>query len=164
MEIVQSDSESMAIINCNDEAKSYIKKKYRYIRHTLWSNNKNSSTHFVELKAFVNGVNVALNKSVSIVSGSSAREDYKNLWIFVDNDITADNYLWFRGRAWLQIDLWAGYELETITFWNYWSDGRYYNQNVVQVSEDGTNRVTVFDSSINGTYTETSAWKTITVQ
>lgn len=161
---MQGNPNCMLIIENNDEAKSYLKKKYRYIKHTLGSNSLNTSTHFVELKAFVNGVNVALNKSVSIVSGSSAREDYKNLWIFVDNDITANNYLWFRGRAGLQIDLWQGYELETITFWNYWSDGRYYRQNVLQVSEDGVNWVTLFNSDTDGTYTETNAGKTVRVQ
>lgn len=164
MEVVQSSSEAMLIINCNEEAESYIKKKYRYIKHTCGWSNKNSSSHFVELKAFVNWTNVAYNKTVSVVSWSSAREDGYSLSRFVDNDINTNNYLWFRGRAGLQIDLWQGYELETITFWNYYGDWRIYTNNVIQVSEDGINWKTLFDSETDGRYSETSAGKTISVQ
>ena len=35
MEIVQTSSEAMSIIDCNDEAKAYMKKEYRYVRWNI---------------------------------------------------------------------------------------------------------------------------------
>lgn len=64
--------------------------------------------------------------------------------------------------VWCQVDLGAVYIIGTIKVWHYYDDGRTYHQTKTQVSEDGVNWVTVFDSAVSGEYQETPAGKTHT--
>ena len=143
-----------------------IPNKTRYIRcYVNWSN-VNTSNHFVELKAMVWSTNVALNKSVTIVRSTLYSGTPKQPAAFVDWDTNTNNYVDLTSNStwgWLQVDLWQVYDLESITIRHYYSDWRVYNQNVIQISEDWDERTTIFDSSVNWTYSETSSWKTITL-
>lgn len=60
------------------------------------------------------------------------------------------------------IDLGATYTLSSIKQWHYFSDGRSYHQNKTEISLDGSNWTTVFDSAVNGEYSENSSGKIIT--
>ena len=52
--------------------------------------------------------------------------------------------------------------IDRIVIWHYWADYRTYHSNKTEVSADGTNWTTVFDSSISGEYAETAMGHTIT--
>lgn len=79
----------MLIIEANDEANSYLGKKYRYVRLSLGGNNRNASTHYVQIKAFVGSTNVALNKTVTQIKGT--REDTTALSRRVNGSQTPTN-------------------------------------------------------------------------
>jgi hypothetical protein len=62
--------------------------------------------------------------------------------------------------SYVQVDLGAAYPVDTVKVWHYAADGRTYSSTRTQVSEDGVNWTTVFDSAVSGTYAETAAGKT----
>jgi RHS repeat-associated protein len=64
--------------------------------------------------------------------------------------------------SYVQVDLGAAYPVDTVKVWHYAVDGRTYYSTRTQVSEDGVNWTTVFDSAVSGTYAETAAGKTHT--
>ena len=66
------------------------------------------------------------------------------------------------GLHYVQLDLGQTYWVDKVKVWHYALDGRTYNATKTQVSEDGTNWVTVFDSAVSGTYAETAAGRTTT--
>lgn len=60
----------------------------------------------------------------------------------------------------VSVDLGAVQSLSSVKVWHYWADGRTYRQTKTEVSEDGTNWVTIFDSASSGEYPESSSGKT----
>ena len=137
-------------------------KWYRYVRLSLWSNSRNASTHYVQIKCFVNWTNVALNKTVTAISWT--REDSTALSRWVNgSESPTGTYIWFSGASTLQVDLWDTYKIETITFWNYYWDSRYYTGVKLECSWDWNSRTTYWDTSVDWTYYESSSWKTVTV-
>jgi len=66
------------------------------------------------------------------------------------------------GLQYVQIDLGAVYTADKVKVWHYAGDGRTYHNTKTQVSSDGTNWTTVFDSAVSGEYPETAAGKTHT--
>jgi YD repeat-containing protein len=66
------------------------------------------------------------------------------------------------GLQYVQIDLGAVYTVDRVKVWHYAGDGRTYHNTKTQVSSDGTNWTTVFDSAVSGEYAETAAGKTHT--
>ena len=139
--------------------------KVRYIRNYVNWSNVNNACHFVELHAFVWSTNVALNKTVTLYKWSLYSGTPRQPAAFVDWDTNTNNYvdLWsYSDWIWwaLQVDLWSVYDLDYIVLWHYYSDSRAYKWNVLQVSEDGENRRTVYDSNVSWTYNESSSWRT----
>ncbi|QFG12910.1 minor tail protein [Arthrobacter phage Mimi] len=65
-------------------------------------------------------------------------------------------------NCWVQVDLGSVVMLDTVKVWHYNFDGRSYNGTKTEVSADGTNWFTLYDSAASGTYVETSAGKTHT--
>ncbi|MFC5525203.1 discoidin domain-containing protein [Rhodanobacter ginsengisoli] len=101
------------------------------------------------------GTNVAAGKPASsnmvVLIGNSA--------MITDGVISNSSY-WGTGTAgavWVMVDLGNYYELNSVKTWRYWADGRTYFGTKTEVSTDGTTWTTVFDSSVSGTYAETSA-------
>ena len=165
---MQADSNAMLIIESNDECMEYLPKKYRYIRcHVNW-NSVNQSNHFVELEAYYNWTNVALNKTVTVAAWTVHSTSPKQPAAFVDWDKTSNNYCDWTANAsvWftLQVDLGQAYELNYLKLWHYYSDWRSYNDNIVTASRNWTKRDTLFNSNVSWTYRETSSWKTINIQ
>lgn len=103
-------------------------------------------------------INIALNKTVTssgtLVTGSR----------ITDGDITTANYAYVTetGLHYVQVDLGTTYPLESVKVWHYYGDPRTYYATKTQISSDGTTWVTVFDSAVSGTYTETSSGVTRT--
>lgn len=134
----------------------------RYIRNYLSGNTVNARNHWVEIKAFDDtGTNIAVNKTVT----ANFTPSHKPLTALVDNDTNTNNYIdgGTTANFYVQIDLGVSYNIRTITMWHYYNDGRKYHGNILQISEDGVNWQTVFDSNVQGEYAETSTGYTIDV-
>jgi hypothetical protein len=130
-------------------------KKVRYIRDYVAGNTVNSTNHWVEIKAMAGYTNRALNILPTTNSTASAT----NLSYITNGDISSATY-WAGGvgniSEYVQVDLGAVYDdIEFIQVWHYYSDARTYHGTKTQISEDGTNWTTIFDSSISGEYKET---------
>lgn len=81
----------------------------------------------------------------------------------VDGVITATPYYTIgAGLQSITVDMGASYGVSKITLWHYFADNRIFNNTKTEVSADGVNWTTVYDSSISGTYVETADGKTIT--
>jgi hypothetical protein len=58
--------------------------------------------------------------------------------------------------TYVTVDLGVVYDdIDYIHIWHYYADGRKYHNTKTEVSEDGVNWITVFDSAVSGEYTET---------
>ncbi|MEW6183374.1 MAG: discoidin domain-containing protein [Bacillota bacterium] len=62
----------------------------------------------------------------------------------------------------LTVYLKSVYTLDKIKIWHYWADGRTCHNTKTEISEDGANWTTVFDSASSGEYKESEQGKTIT--
>ena len=134
----------------------------RYIRDYLNGGDVNFGSHWVEIEAYENGVNVALNKTVTCpftVSGG-------DLSIITDGITSSDPYVAcdIGTLSYVQVDLGDYYNLEYTKIWHYYSDSRTYNESRTQISIDGITWTDIFNSATEGTYTETSSGKTTQIQ
>lgn len=130
----------------------------RYVRDWINGNSVNNGNHWVEVKVFdTNGTNLALGKWVTEKNGTMV-----NISKAVDGDLTAANYFTSADTlSYIQIDLAQGYSnIDHVTSWHYYTDGRKYNDTKVEVSADGVTWYSLFDSDIDGKYVETSAGHT----
>lgn len=122
----------------------------RYIRDWLNGSTSNTSNHWVEIQAIdPSGTNVAKGKSSPselITDGSTASNPH---------------YSAGSGLKSVTVDLGAAHNITYLHIWHYWSGGRTYHSTKTEVSTDGTNWVTVFDSAIEGEYAESSEGKMI---
>lgn len=150
--IAASDA-TAKINNLKPEIYQSSSQKIRYIRDWLNGSNVNTGNHWVEIKAFdYSGTNIALNKTVSGCTTSK---------VIVNDDVNTANYA--SGTSGLQlvtIDLGAAYDIKYIQVWHYYSDSRTYNETKTEVSLDGTNWLTLFDSAWEGKYKESSSGRT----
>jgi len=137
-----------------EEISSWI----RYIRDWANGSNKSTRSHWVELQAIDRNTweNRALWKSVIWeYEQKSSRYPYTR---FTDGIATPKNWTeWKSWSRWLQVDLWKLYDISEIHVWHLkW---RTFNETKTEVSADGVNWMTIFDSATEGTYKETSEWK-----
>ncbi|MGE7864524.1 discoidin domain-containing protein [Bacillus mobilis] len=135
--------------------------RIRYIRDWANGNSVNGGNHWVEIEAYNSeGVNKALGKAVT----SNVPNDPLNPASVVTDGNTQSNrwtQVYDGGRpCWIQVDLGEVMAIEKINVRHYFADGRTYKQTKTEVSMDGVNWTTVFDSAISGTYAETSQGKT----
>lgn len=131
----------------------------RYIKDSLNGNTVNGGNHWVEIKAYSESVsnNKALGKNAQIFMNGTF---YANTSILTNGDISSNSYFGNGpGLSYAIIDLGELTRIDRIDIWHYYQDGRRFN-NKVEVSADGVNWVTVFDSAISGTYAESSSGKT----
>ncbi len=128
----------------------------RYIRDWLNGSTSNTGNHWVEIQAYKSGVNVALNKDIIRSDG------VRVAGTTVTDGNTASNPYFLDGvgtLAKITVDLGSVQTIDSIKVWHYYSDSRTYHNTKTEVSEDGVNWYTIFDSSVDGEYTETSAGK-----
>lgn len=106
---------------------------------------------------------VSLSEQATPTTSSDPTTGSRNM--LNDGDKNSSNYMELAsGNAeWAGLDLGETYTLNQIKVWHYYTDSRTYNDTKVEVSTDGENWDTVFDSDIDGTYTETSSGKTHTL-
>lgn len=123
--------------------------KVRYIRDYLNGSTANSANHWVEIQAInSSGTNVAYGK----ISDSSLLTE--------GNTATSRYYEKSPGLTSVTVDLQAIYDISEVKVWHYYGDSRTYHATKTQVSSDGVHWVTLFDSAVQGEYTETSAGRT----
>lgn len=126
----------------------------RYIKDYLNGSNLNTGSHWVEIKAISNNKNVALGKTVT-TNGTSTNANR-----VTNGNIDSGEYLGFDTGSsvldWVQIDLGSIMEVDYVHVWHYHLDVRKYNSTKTEVSSDGKNWITIFDSNYEGTYIETA--------
>ena len=136
------------------EAQGYM--KARYIRDYLNGSSADASNYWVQIKALDKaGTNIALNKTVT------SNITTVNLARITNGDMDVANYARTSGgNQYVQIDLGqVYYDIDNITAYHYWADGRTFYGTKTQISEDGITWKTIFDSAVSGTYVETEGGK-----
>ncbi|MCF3107328.1 discoidin domain-containing protein [Niabella sp. CC-SYL272] len=134
----------------------------RYIRD--WCLN-GSSAHWVEIKALLadNG-NVALGKPAVPSMPASTSPGHSPFTVVTDGLVDSNHSAILTSSPQnCQVDLGAIYDVKSVIVWHYWIDGRVYTNTKTEVSADGINWVTIFDSAVSGTYNESSTGHVMTV-
>lgn len=125
----------------------------RYIRDWVNGNTVNAQAHWIETQAVdFAGVNQALGKSVSglyTINGANIITDGLINSNYANTGSTS-------GLQWVSIDLGDVIDINFVKVWHYYPDARTYHNTKTEVSKDGTNWVTVYDSAVSGEYKETS--------
>lgn len=131
--------------------------RFRYIRDYINGSTVNSANHWAEIQAIDNlGVNVAKGKTVG------SNDTLTNGTLATDGILSNGYANCASGLKYIQVDLESVYEnIDCLKIWHYYSDGRTYHNTKTQISTDGTNWTTVFDSSVSGEYKETKYGHTI---
>lgn len=112
----------------------------RYVRDTISGSTANSANHWNEIQIINNvGENLAWGKDVKI--GST---NYSNS--VVTDGVVNSSYIpsGVGGTLTAQIDLGYVEWIDQIKIWHYYPDGRTYNNNITEVSVDGTTWYTVY--------------------
>ena len=133
----------------------------RYIRDYLNGNTVNLNNYWNEIQALSGATNRASGKTPTISSGTLTNG--ANL---TDGTVTTYGYEASGNGVlkYVQIDLGQVYtDIDTIKIIHYYLDGRKFHGTKTQISGDGTNWTTLYDSGVSGEYTETSAGKSYTV-
>ncbi|KRE33432.1 hypothetical protein [Paenibacillus sp. Soil724D2] len=127
-------------------------RKVRYVRDWLNGSTANTGNHWIEIQASdASGVNKALGKTVT--SGQAG-----NLGVVTDGDVTSNNYATApTGLSSVTLDLGAVFDIASVNVWHYWADLRTYHNTKTEISSDGVNWTTIFDSSVSGEYAESAA-------
>ena len=141
--------------------------RVRYIRDYLNGSTANTGDHWVEIQAYERGTgtNRAASSVGATISGSVAENTSYPYSRTIDGSTNTLTYstTTVSGLQYLQIDMGAEYDIENLKVWHYFSDGRTYYATKTQVSLDGVEWFTMYDSAVSGTYQETSAGKLIPV-
>jgi hypothetical protein len=133
----------------------------RYIRDYLNGSTTNAYNYWNEIQANTSGgVNRCAVLTPTISSGTMT-----NIANVTDGNATTYGYESSGNGVlkYLQIDLGAVYsDIANVKIIHYYVDGRTFHGTKTQVSSDGVNWTTLFDSAVSGEYAETSAGKTYT--
>ena len=154
-----------------------IPTSFRYLRDWLNGSTVDTANHWVNCiitQHTISGdINIALDKPVEAfdqngnsitLENSSAFTNGELLVYPGDTDVaaiaedelplTSSYATTASGKYYLQIDLGAVYtDIALLKVWHYYHDNRKYN-NKIEVSSDGENWFTIYDSDINGIYSE----------
>jgi len=79
--------------------------------------------------------------------------------LITDNDINTANYFGSGSGSlqYIQIDLSDVFQCDYISLWHYYADTRTYYFNKTEVSIDGSNWTTIYDSEVSGRYAESAS-------
>lgn len=141
----------------------------RYVRDWLFGNSINDTNYWLNCEISRNNVNIAsgitpsgyydfnTTTSIAVENPSYYTDDS-----FIDSeerDLTKYTSISYSGWCCLQIDLGEAKSVDYIRTWHYYSDERKCNHKL-QISKDGTNWYTLYDSELQGGYTESNSGKT----
>ena len=136
----------------------YPKPEYRYIRDWLNGSNVDRQNRWVEIQVFDRyGYNVARGMPAES-SGTNKNHANNNLSVITDGKTESNSF--FGGpHEYVTVDLGAEYDIRQIKVWHFWIGSRRYNHKL-QVSVDGKEWKTIFDSDKDGAYSESAEGKT----
>lgn len=113
----------------------------RYIRETMNGSSANGSNHWTEIQAYDHSdTNVALNAE-------------SNHSLITDGNTSSSPYA--SGQQ-ATVDLGEIKTILSLKIWHYWADGRIYKDILTEVSANGKDWITVFNSNVDGQYNESS--------
>lgn len=108
---------------------------------------------------------VTQGKNVTNSTNSYVEKSDTYLTRVTDGDIASANYVGLVSTdgqpVYVTIDLGYVKELSCVVVWHYYADGRTYHNTKTQLSEDGSNWITIYDSTVSGEYAETASGKSI---
>ena len=126
----------------------------RYIRDYLNGSTENAYNYWCEIKVMSGNTNLALNTT------PFGSDTIGNAHLITDGSTISNPYASCgTGKQYIEIDLNSVQHVDYIHIWHYYADNRTYYETKTEVSIDGINWITIFDSSIDGTYQETSSGK-----
>ena len=116
----------------------------RYIKDCINGNTSNNENHWGEIQAIKDGINIAKGKTVTGTTAQYNNTNYAYSNIVdgkMDNMISSGGYGYTAstGNQCVTIDLGSTYNLDEISVWHYYDDGRTYKNNITSVSSDNTN-------------------------
>lgn len=108
--------------------------------------------------------NLALGGSITNSANISVEAATPNTKLITDGDISTANFVGFtpsnNGQpGYVQVDLGSVKDVAKVIVWHYYGDARTYENTKTEISEDGVNWVTIFDSAVSGKYMETASGK-----
>jgi hypothetical protein len=126
----------------------------RFIRDYCAQSNVNGACIWSEIEVIRKGENIALGvlptSSAPLIGGTAP---------ITNGVLNPAEYVFtntYFEPQYVEIDLGQIYtDIEKIIVWHYYEDGRMFYYTKTQVSADGINWTTLFDSDISGTYAET---------
>lgn len=131
----------------------------RRVGETSWSILEQRVYNTYSLPAI--GKNVALRGTIT---GSNSWASLSQPFTVITNGLTdSSGYAYMdptSGLVYCTVDLGLAYSIDQVIIWHYYADGRTYADTKTEVSADGINWVTIFDSVVSGTYAETSSGRT----
>ena len=143
--------------------------KIRYVRDWLNGNSIDNTNYWLNCEISGGNVNYASGITPKGYNGldSLATVEVTNPSYYTDNsfidseerDLT--RYASISSNDWccLQLDLGDIKSVDYIRIWHYYADEREYNHKL-QISQDGSNWQTLYDSEVQGRYTESNSGKT----
>lgn len=157
---------------------SYIDTGIRYIRDWLNGSTANTGNHWILIDAWGAGTNWAdgvVFPQVQVTTPASSWGThsetganppfFNTLRLIVNQQTDASHYLWTdEGLQNVMIDLGQLRDIEFLKVWHYYHGTRAYHNTKTEVSKDGIDWFTIFDSTIDGAYTETSSGRTSLVR
>lgn len=161
-QLQNANDAQLAAQDYSDLAKQY---SIRYIRDWLGGSTANSGNHWLEITAMAGSTNRAFGKTVTTSFTGNASTGYP-LTRLTDGDTNTSNWTGsFDGQiGYVQIDLGAVYQdINYIQAWHYNADGRMYHKTKLEISDNGADWTTLFDSAVTGEYVETSFGRTTLV-
>lgn len=126
--------------------------KVKYIKDCINGSSANTASHWVELQAIKDGVNLARTGTITpTVSGQA------NLALFIDGNAASSTYssTSTTGLQCLTVELTEQVDLDEITVWHYWQDARKYKDNYLAVSSNNSDWIELHNYS-GLAYTETN--------
>lgn len=123
----------------------------RYIRDYARGTIDDENTHWVEIQAIRGVSNIAQGKPVT----ANFTPLNASLSIITDGNVSITNYTYGEGTniKYVTVDLGSPQDIDNIIIYHYF-DGRTYRNTKTEISEDGIEWTTVFDSAISGEYPE----------
>lgn len=115
----------------------------RYIRDWTSGSSANNYNHWSEIKAIANGINVALGKEVT----TNFPYNVNSLPWVTNGSLEDYAACGADPKTYVQIDLGSIYDVSEIKVWHYFLDGRMYYDTKTEVSADGINWISIFDST-----------------
>ena len=132
----------------------------RYVMQWMQGSDQGDYNSLAEIKIFdKNSNNVALGKTVTGRRTAATTYPYTNITDGSINTYGRPDLQTPAQADWFQVDLGqVYYDIESIIVFGYPAGRTYYNTKT-EISEDGINWTTIFDSAIEGTYKETEEGK-----